>query len=451
MADTAVCQTSSLEAKNGVDEITKQEPDEAVSEGTTPYVRKEGDDKLNVEPNQESVEASSPPVNEEEDAKSIEEPAEPEEPGRSPSATWEKTPTPTPSEEEEQNDAAMVFAEHEEAVFSIATFGTKIVTGGQDDKAFLWDFIEQLEPYEISMEDSVVSVGFSHNGQQFSAASMDGRLVIYETSDPPRLLHTLETGDIEWTEWHPKGQAIAAGCTDGTVWVWCTKTGNNLAVFVGQGGRCTCGKWTIDGRYLVTGHELGYVKLWNPKTGTAKFTFDPKIIVFHEETITSIDTDPNNSRLAVSTSADGSARLLSLKKGNVLQVIEHSKGKVRPGIECASFSPFPTLSFLATADLDGHVHITDIGRSRLRARVDVGPAGVSTLLWDDAEKGMLWASTLEGKIVKIDARSGEIVKTLFGHSAPILDLAPANSPDFRGLVSCGDDTTALIYVFDESL
>lgn len=447
MADTAVCQTSSLVAKNGTDAILKEKADEQVSEGTPPYVRKEGDDKSNVEPSKESAEASSPPVNEEEDVKSIEEPADvkPEEADRSASATWERTPTPT--EEEEKNDAAMVFSEHEEAVFSIATFGTQILTGGQDDKAFLWDFVLELEPFEISLEDSVVSVGFSHNGQQFSAASMDGRLVVYESSDPPRLLHTLESGDIEWTEWHPKGEAIAVGCTDGTVWVWCTKTGNNLAVFVGQGGRCTCGKWTIDGRYLVTGHELCYVKLWNPKTGTAKLTFDPNAIVFHEATITSIDTHPKNARLAVSTSADGSARLLSLKKGNVLQVIEHSMGRVRPGIECASFSPFSHLPFLATADLDGHVHITDINRSRLRARVDVGPAGVSILVWDDVEKGMLWASTMEGKIVKIDARSGEMVQTLYGHSMPILDLALVKSPDLRGLVSCGDDSTALIYVF----
>jgi WD40 repeat protein len=443
MSDKAVCQTSCSPVAKDSDFKFKEEPDEADSGLTNPFRTEEGDVESIVKPDNENDGLTNPHLDL--DGESTEEPVQSEEEERSPSATWERTPT--ASEEEEKNDATMVFSVHVDPVFSIATFGTQILSGRQDDKAFLWDLKNQCEPFEISLEDSAISVGFSHDGQQFSAASMDGRLEIYENSNPPNLLHTLETGDIEWTEWHPKGEAIAAGCSDGTVWLWSTKSGKNLAVFVGQGGRCTCGKWTIDGKYLVTGHELCYVKLWNPKTGAAKLTFDPKTTVFHEATITSIDTDPNNSRLAVSCGADGTARLLSLKKGNVLQVIEHTRGKLRSGFECGCFSPFPSLTFVATADLNGHVQITDISKSRVRATIDIAEKGVSNLLWDVTEKGMLWAATLDGRIMKIDARSGEVLQTLCGHSMQILDLAFVRSPDFRGLVSCGDDTAVLIYEF----
>ena len=39
--------------------------------------------------------------------------------------------------------------------------------------------------------------------------------------------------DIEWAEWHSKGNAVLAGSKDGTVWMWMAHNGQCVHVFAG--------------------------------------------------------------------------------------------------------------------------------------------------------------------------------------------------------------------------
>ena len=80
--------------------------------------------------------------------------------------------------------------------------------------------------------------------------------------------------DIEFAEWHSKGNAIIAGSKDGTVWMWLTQTGQCVQVFAGHDGGVSCGCFTKDGNVVCSGGEDGTVRLWAPVTGKCKHTFE---------------------------------------------------------------------------------------------------------------------------------------------------------------------------------
>lgn len=136
---------------------------------------------------------------------------------------------------------------HKDATYSIAvhpTIPNLILTGGVDDKAYLWEVprhlsSESAESTEIRCTeflghtDTVTSVGFNFNGNQFLTGSYDGTVRIYNV-ETKELVITLEgPEDIEWAKWHSRGNAVIAGSKDGTVWLWLSHNGQCMQVFTG--------------------------------------------------------------------------------------------------------------------------------------------------------------------------------------------------------------------------
>ena len=80
--------------------------------------------------------------------------------------------------------------------------------------------------------------------------------------------------DIEWAEWHSKGNAVLAGSKDGTVWMWMAHNGQCVQVFAGHDGGVAAGCFSSDGKHVLTGGEDGTVRIWLPKTGACKHSFE---------------------------------------------------------------------------------------------------------------------------------------------------------------------------------
>lgn len=88
-------------------------------------------------------------------------------------------------------------------------------------------------PVRFAHTDTVTSVGFNFDGKLALTGSYDGTVKIWNV-DTSELVVVLDgPEDIEWAEWHKKGNAVIAGSTDGTIWMWLTHNGQCVQVFAG--------------------------------------------------------------------------------------------------------------------------------------------------------------------------------------------------------------------------
>jgi WD40 repeat protein len=75
------------------------------------------------------------------------------------------------------------------------------------------------------------------------------------------------------------------------------------------------------------------------------------------------------------------------------------------------------------------------------------PAGVIKLLWHPTEP-IVYSCTVEGLIYVWDARSGQLLKTLAGHTDMVLDMAfiPAfGGNPVAGLLTASDDESVRLF------
>ena len=76
------------------------------------------------------------------------------------------------------------------------------------------------------------------------------------------LLHSLEGpgGEISFLQWHPRGNALLAGASDGSAWLWAVERAEArfLQVFTCDSA-VTCGSFSLSGKSVLTGCESGAV------------------------------------------------------------------------------------------------------------------------------------------------------------------------------------------------
>lgn len=53
----------------------------------------------------------------------------------------------------------------------------------------------------------------------------DGQVKVWDTKTGECKITLEGPEDIEWAEWHKKGNAVVAGSSDGTVWMWLAHSG----------------------------------------------------------------------------------------------------------------------------------------------------------------------------------------------------------------------------------
>lgn len=139
-------------------------------------------------------------------------------------------------EEPSADDSTVHFEAHAAPIFCIATHPidpTLVVSGGEDDTAYLWRADDgQLIAKLSGHEDSVTAVGFSFDGELVATGGMDGRVRLWRrvkgrAGGPNAEYATWEfltnldgPDEVTWLSWHPKGLVLAAGSNSGAVWLW---------------------------------------------------------------------------------------------------------------------------------------------------------------------------------------------------------------------------------------
>ncbi|KAK4702953.1 ribosome assembly protein SQT1, partial [Phenoliferia sp. Uapishka_3] len=354
------------------------------------------------------------------------------------------------------------------AIFAVALHPLNpllAVSGGEDDLAHLWRTDTGAEICALSGHtDSVTSVGFSFDGEMLATGGMDGRVRVWRRVKGSEgflsweFLTNLEGPDeVNWLDWHPKGNLLLAGGADGTVWLWSLPTGNTLHVLSGHIDSVTCGRFTPDGLFslfiegyisnavlaksgkkIVTCSADSVLILWDPRTGEAVHKLLPADARFRLDGGINAVAINTAGTVAICGGAQGGLRAVNLVQGTVLaQMAGHEDGS---SIEAVAFSEVPvsgaaSVTVLVSVGTDGRVCTWEANNFKLR----------STGLHEDAVTSIAFApgtthfvTASADKTLKVwDYRRGSCEQTLLGHRDVIHSCAI--SRDGKLIVSGGDD------------
>jgi len=345
-------------------------------------------------------------------------------------------------------EAALKLAAHGDAVYAVALAeradadggrGLVALTGGGDDVAFLTrldvDSSSSSTTCLRGHTDSVTCVGFSWDAALCGTGSYDGSVRVWSTDDAS-LIQTLEgPGDVEWLEFHPRGDVLAAGSQDGTVWLWQARTGECLRVFAGHDGPVSCGFFASDGNSILSGSADGTVRHWAPKKGTCRHVYTQlsrdnwPVVHLAKKTLPG-DSDGAH---VVAAALDGPAvAVLHLKAKKVVAQLALASDRVATAVSLCGASPW-----LAAGDDAGTVTVFDYAKAVVRLTA-VHAGAVVDLKWHDL--GLVVAFSDPPRLRHFDARTGALLYDFSGHTDAILalDFRVLNS-GHHFLLSAGDD------------
>uniref|UniRef100_A0A2K6ESS6 Angio-associated migratory cell protein n=1 Tax=Propithecus coquereli TaxID=379532 RepID=A0A2K6ESS6_PROCO len=300
------------------------------------------------------------------------------------------------------DDSEVTFALHSASVFCVSLdpkTNTLAVTGGEDDKAFVWRL-------------------------------SDGELLF----------------ECAWMEWHPRAPVLLAGTADGNTWMWKVPNGD-CKTFQGPNCPATCGRVLPDGKRAVVGYEDGTIRIWDLKQGNPIHVL--KGTEGHQGPLTCVATNQDGS-LILTGSVDCQAKLVSATTGKVVGVFRPETVASQPNLgegEESESNSVESLGFCsvmplaAVGYLDGTLAIYDLSTQTLRHQCQ-HQSGIVQLLWE-AGTAVVYTCSLDGIVRLWDARTGRLLTDYRGHTAEILDFAL--SKDASLVVTTSGDHKAKVF------
>lgn len=153
-----------------------------------------------------------------------------------------------------EDHAALVFNKHVGSVFccDLHPDGKMAVTGGEDDKAYVWS----IETGQLIMDctghnDSVIFVGFSNDGTYLATADMCGIIKVWKCNtdenqqQPWPVAFEYEADDLTWGQWHFGARVLIVGSISGDIYVFKIPSGETK-VLRGYKVKVECGKVSIE-------------------------------------------------------------------------------------------------------------------------------------------------------------------------------------------------------------
>ncbi|XP_015919347.1 angio-associated migratory cell protein [Parasteatoda tepidariorum] len=344
-----------------------------------------------------------------------------------------------PDELELVDDSALTFTSHTDSVLccSFDKTGSLAVTGGQDEKAYVWYTGTGVVKFECpGHTESVISVHFNHDDSLVVTADMDGVVQVFDVASGTKVWN-FDATEITWTEWHPTANILFAGTIDGSCWKWSVPGDDICSLFQTSGSGSSCGKLFDNGTKCAVGYMEGSIKVWDTENVQLIGSVTGKEA--HESNVNCITCSSDGSLIATG-SEDGTAKIIRSTNCRVLKTLQCSlSDEDKESIEGIGFLQGHTL--LAVGTNDGNLRIFDVSTFVLRSLVSVS-APIVKLVCDEDQPLVYIASF--GNIERYDARTAQMDKKWTGHDNRILDFVI--SGDKQKALSVADDTLCKIYV-----
>jgi len=337
----------------------------------------------------------------------------------------------------EQDDSVITFKKHQRPVFCGSLHPTLdlAVTGGEDDKAYVWSTETGDVIYEVNgHKDSIICAQFSSDGNFLATGDLAGDIQVFKVNNNYSKVWEFSMGDMAWMQWHIAANVLLAGGESGEVYVWRIPSGD-CKVLQGNGHKSEVGELTNDGKKLVVGYGDGTIKLWDIKASSVVQEILADSPLGHSHTITCIAADPDNG-IFLSGAEDG--KILIAGASGALGNLMPESGSV----ESLAFCPDSDIKLVACGTLQGKISLWDIAKQAIRVECEnTDSSGVTKLFW--APNNTLFCGTLDGAIRAFDGRSGQLKFSLFGHQAEVYDLSYSRNKSI--LLTTSEDGTSKIF------
>jgi len=366
---------------------------------------------------------------------------------------------------------------------ALSPLGALVATGGEDDCARVW----RLDTGALLMvaqgyRDSVTQVAFSRDGKRLAVGDMSGLIRVYAAPDPNQPAstdvtlpagkkawkweHDLDT-DLTWLVWHPVKTVLLAGTQDGEGWMW----EGDTKMLAGHGSAWTKAAVLPDGNRLLAGYEDGSSRLFNLQTAAAVHHFSNTLA--HDAAVTCVTVSGDGGLLATGCltgvvkvytpgTTPGTGRVLATLPCAPGAGVRREDGEDGDGdgsddarsVEAAEFAPGEA-AILATATVGGVLTLWDVSAQRARHQLSDLP-GVSCLRWAPraaaaapaAPGARLYAGCLDGTVLEVDSRSGEVTRQMTSVVSSVMDLAV--SADGKTVAAAMDDGKVRLFDVGET-
>ncbi|CAN9498194.1 unnamed protein product [Ophioblennius macclurei] len=339
-----------------------------------------------------------------------------------------------------QDDSELTFSKHTGLVFCVSldpVTNSLAVTGGEDDKAFVWRVSDgEVLLQCLGHKDSVTCAAFSHDSSMVATGDMSGLIKVWKV-EAKEEIWSFEVGDLEWMEWHPCAPVLLAGTSDGSVWMWKVPAGD-AKTLQSPGCQATSGKILPDGKRAVVGYEDGTVRVWDLKKGNAIHVIKGQD--GHQGALTCLACNQDGS-LVLTGSVDSRAKLINTSTGKVVGTFSVDRDKVKISSDDVAPNSVESVGFcnilplIAVGFLDGTLAIYDLATQALRHSCQ-HKAGIAHLQWEESSP-VVSTGSLDGALRLWDARSGNMVSEYRGHAAEILDFTINREASFA-ITAAGD-------------
>jgi len=306
--------------------------------------------------------------------------------------------------------------------------GDRIVTGGRDQLARLWNGRTGRRLADLAgHKGQVLDVAFSPLGTEVATASTDGTTRIWDAATGEFVVPLFgHTDFVRTVDFAPDGLSVVTSSDDGTARTWALN-GRRLATFAGHQARVADAHFSQDGAWLVTVGEDGAVRVWD--TGVEPDLVEADVDPPAEPTTEA--TSPDGSTTAT---AEGSTITLERQGGDSTELDGH-----RLAVTALAFSPNGRR--LASASRDSDVILWDVSSGAVLRRLRGHFGAVSDARFSPDGRWIVSAGPRSVGLWR--ASDGRLIKLLVGPEGPF--LAAGFGDDSRTIVARSDGDVVSTY------
>ncbi|MFO0982821.1 MAG: WD40 repeat domain-containing protein, partial [Planctomycetota bacterium] len=198
--------------------------------------------------------------------------------------------------------------------------GTRLVVGGDDQLARVWNLASRDVAVTLRHNGTVQAVAVSPDGRWIATGTVDNTIRVWDANSG-QLSSTLVGhqssgatqdsiagfGGVLALDFHPSGELLASGAADATIRIWDLAARTSRLVLRGSRASITSIQFSADGKLLASASSDSMVRTWQVDSGELVHEY-----LGHSNRATAVCFALSGSEL-VSSSWDGTVRTWSLE------------------------------------------------------------------------------------------------------------------------------------------